>query len=190
MKNTNLILNLVLLVAVAILFALHFSGSKTTKESAPALDLAIAYVNTDSILMNYELSLALHEELTKSQTSYTNEYAKKRSDWEVKATRFQEKVQRGGFLTEERAVQERNQLTNEQDELMKLDQELSSKLAEMQNKNTNTVIDSLMSAINRYNSTKKYAYILSSNSILATDGGINVTADILKILNDEYPAKN
>ncbi len=194
MKNKNLIFNLALLVAVIILFVLHFTNKCTStanNEQGGKLtsgELSVAYVNTDSILLNYELSLKLHEEFTKNQASYTDEYTKKRSNWESKAAQFQEKVQRGGFLTEERAIQERNRLASEQEELMKLDQELSNKLAELQNKNSNQVIDSVMSALNRYNKDKKYSYILSANAILVGQGNANVTADILKMMNDEYNA--
>lgn len=194
MKNKNLIFNLALLVAVIILFVLHFTNKCTStahNEQSGKLtsgELSVAYVNTDSILLNYELSLKLHEEFTKNQASYTDEYTKKRSNWESKAAQFQEKVQRGGFLTEERAMQERNRLASEQEELMKLDQELSNKLAELQNKNSNQVIDSVMSALNRYNKDKKYSYILSANAILVGQGNANITADILKMMNDEYNA--
>ncbi|MFV0554468.1 MAG: OmpH family outer membrane protein [Mangrovibacterium sp.] len=186
----NLIINLVFAVAIAALFILHFTSNKSgntgSDNHASSTELTMAYVNVDSILMHYELSLALHEEFTKNQASYTDEYAKKRSAWETKAARFQEKVQRGGFLTEERAIQERNQLASEQEELIQLDQELSNKLAEMQNKNTNQVIEKVMTTIEKYNKEKKFTYIISANSLLAADGALNVTADILKIMNDEY----
>ncbi|MFV0365318.1 MAG: OmpH family outer membrane protein [Mangrovibacterium sp.] len=189
MKN-NLIFNSILSVAVVVLFILHFTCKSASTGSQHHANLSeeitIAYVNTDSILLNYELSRVLHEELTTSQSSYTDEYAKKRTAWESKATKFQEKVQRGGFLTEERAIQERDQLASEQEELMSLDQELSNKLAEMQSKNTTQLIDSIMSAIKRYNMDQKYSYIFSANSILVGHDASNITADILKMMNEEY----
>lgn len=57
MKNLSLLLNGVLAVAVIILYVLHFSGGS----SAPAVsvtgsagDLKIAYINSDSVLKNFE----------------------------------------------------------------------------------------------------------------------------------------
>ncbi|MFV0522458.1 MAG: OmpH family outer membrane protein [Mangrovibacterium sp.] len=190
MKNSNLILNVVLIIAVITLFALHFTSNKQVagniSSNLSSRDITIAYVNTDSILLNYELSQVLHEEFTKNQTSYTDEYSKKRSAWESKAARFQEKLQRGGFLTEQRANEEREQLTNEQNDLVKLDHELSTKLSDMQNENSSQLVDSIMSAIKRYNKDKKYSYIFSASGVLIGDGSTNITADILKMMNDEY----
>jgi outer membrane protein len=56
MKNVSLILNVVLVVAVAALFYLHFAGNKSqsTVSSTLPKDLKIAYVNSDSILQNYD----------------------------------------------------------------------------------------------------------------------------------------
>ena len=58
MKNLSLILNVVLFVAVGVLYYLHFasnpsssSGSLTT---GPSGDLQIAFINADSILQKYE----------------------------------------------------------------------------------------------------------------------------------------
>lgn len=194
MKNKNLLIHLCLALAIIILFVLHFTSLKpATQPPASSVslgNLSIAYVNIDSVLLHYELSQELHDEYTKNQSSYNEEYAKKRSTWEDKAARFQEKVQLGGFLTEERAMQERQLLSSEQNELMRLDQELSGKLAEMQNKNTNQLIDSLMSTIKRYNKSKKYSYILSSSSVLVGDEGADISAEILKIMNEEYTPQN
>lgn len=56
MKNLSLILNAVLLVAVAVLFYLHFAGSKSQKNETSGLpkDLKIAFIYSDSVLQNYD----------------------------------------------------------------------------------------------------------------------------------------
>ena len=77
----------------------------------------------------------LHDDFTKKQEAYNTEYGTKRQTFEKEAAAFQEKLQRGGFLTEQRAVQERDRLVGKEQEIMKLDQELSSKLAELQTTN-------------------------------------------------------
>jgi outer membrane protein len=55
MKNLSLILNAVLLVAVGVLFYLHFSSAKpsATTASTPIGDVTIAYINSDSIVTHY-----------------------------------------------------------------------------------------------------------------------------------------
>ena len=68
MKNINYVINGVLAVAVVILYIMQFSGKKessVTRTFASAGDttalLPIAYVNVDSLLLNYNYSKDLNE---------------------------------------------------------------------------------------------------------------------------------
>lgn len=196
MKNTSLILNLVLLVAVIIIYVLHFTSAKSSpaeegrgeKTSQPG-GLKIAYVKVDSLILNYDLAQELHDSFTKNQDAYTREYATRRSKFEEQAAAFQEKVQRGGFLTEQRAVQERDRLVGEEQEILKLDQELSGKLAEMQNANNQQLLDSIMNYLKTFNAERKYAYIFNSSGILIGDDAHNITKEVLSALNARYASK-
>ncbi|MGV8136376.1 MAG: OmpH family outer membrane protein [Mangrovibacterium sp.] len=195
MKNTSLILNLVLLIAVIVIYVLHFTSSKSNasgKEgevSSQLTDMKIAYVKVDSLIVNYDLAQELHDSFTKNQDAYTKEYAARRSKFEQQAAAFQEKVQRGGFLSEQRAVQERDRLVGEEQEILKLDQELSGKLAEMQNANNQQLLDSLMNYLKTFNAGRKYSYIFNSSGILIGDDAHNITKEVLNALNARYAAK-
>jgi outer membrane protein len=194
MKGTSLIVNIVLFLAVGVLYILHFTGGganvkKSVSEGKAVISrdgLKIAYVKADSVILNYKLAEFLHDDFTKKQEAYTTEYASKRKSFEKDAAAFQEKLQRGGFLSEQRAVQERDRLVGMEQEIMKMDQDLSTKLGEMQNTNGQQVLDSLQSCLKYYNSTKEYDYILNASSILIGDEGDNITADILELMNEKY----
>lgn len=194
MKGTSLITTLVLFVAVVILFVLHFTGkpkSETgsemnTQSPAEKSGLKIAYVKADSVILNYDLSQDLHDEFTKKQEAYTTEYGTKRQTFEKEAAAFQEKLQRGGFLTEQRAVQERDRLVGKEQEIVKLDQELSTKLAEIQQANNQQILDSLMNYLDDYNRDKKYDYIFNGANVLIGDEAHNITALVLQELNKRY----
>lgn len=195
MKGTSLIVSIVLAVAIAVLYVLHFTGgvksgngSDSDRTIVDRDGLKIAYVKADSVILNYKLAEFLHDEFTKKQQAYTGEYAAKRKTFEKDASSFQEKLQRGGFLSEERAVQERNRLAGMEQEIMKMDQELSAKLGEMQNTNSKQVLDSLLSALKQFNADKNYDYIMNGSSILIGNEGDNITADVLKRMNDKYTA--
>jgi len=195
MKGTSLIVSIVLAVAVAVLYVLHFTGgvksgngSDSDRTVVDRDGLKIAYVKADSVILNYKLAEFLHDDFTKKQESYSGEYATKRKSFEKDAAAFQEKLQRGGFLSEERAVQERNRLVGLEQEIMKMDQDLSARLGEMQNTNSKQVLDSLLSALKQFNADKNYDYILNGSSILIGAEGDNVTADVLKRMNDKYTA--
>jgi len=196
MKNSSLILNLVLVVAVIVLFVLHFTSGSCSKSEGALLegpaqltDMKIAYIKVDSLIVNYDLAQDLHDEFTKNQEAYTKEYANRRSKFEEQAAAFQEKVQRGGFLTEQRAVQERDRLVSEEQQIVKLDQELSTKLAEMQNTNNQQLVDSLMSYLKNFNEEKKYAYIFNSSGIMIGDEAHNITKEVLEAMNARYAEK-
>ena len=64
MKNLSLILNIILIAAVAYLFVDKFSGSEqeestTTEKKDDKIyqNVAIAYVHSDSLLANYDFEL-------------------------------------------------------------------------------------------------------------------------------------
>ena len=198
MKGTSLIVSIVLFVAVAVLYVLHFTGgSKNGKDSGSDNravinrdGLKIAYVKADSVILNYKLAEFLHDEFTKKQQAYAGEYTTKRKSFEKDASSFQEKLQRGGFLSEERAVQERNRLAVLEQEIMKMDQDLSTKLGEIQNTNSQQVLDSLLNCLKQFNVGKQYDYILNGTSILIGAEGDNITGDVLRMMNEKYLATN
>ena len=196
MKGTSLIVSIVLFVAIAVLYVLHFTngdknGQNSGSDNKAVISrdgLKIAYVKADSVILNYKLAENLHDDFTKKQEAYTTEYASKRQSFEKDAAAFQEKLQRGGFLSEQRAVQERDRLLGIEQEIQKMDQDLSAKLGEMQSTNGQQVLDSLQSCLKHYNSIKKYDYILNASGILIGPDGDNITADILKLINEKYTA--
>ncbi|WP_297091533.1 OmpH family outer membrane protein [uncultured Draconibacterium sp.] len=196
MKGTSLVVSVVLFVAVIVLYVLHFTGQgagegvsiKAAAETS-AGGLKIAYIKADSVILNYNLSEDLHDEFTKKQEAYTSEYGTKRQSFEKEAAAFQEKLQRGGFLTEQRAVQERDRLVGKEQEIVKLDQELSTKLAEIQQGNNTKILENIMDYLERYNEKAGYDYILNGTNVLIGPEANNITADVLKALNEEYAAQ-
>lgn len=194
MKGSSLIISIIALGAVAVLYILYFTGGTAVVEnematkrlSEPGGEVNIAYVKADSILLNYNLAQDLHDDFTKKQEAYNTEYGEKRQSFEKEAAAFQEKLQRGGFLTEQRAIQERDRLVSKEQEIMQLDQDLSSKLAEIQTANNRQILDSLMNYLKEYNRNNKYDYILNGASVLIGQEAHNLTHEVLEALNEQY----
>ena len=184
MKNSTVV-NIILALAVLGLYVIHFTGgdkdksSQSVKAKGSNSSLSIAYVKMDSMLYTYELAKKLNTEFTD-----------KRIRFERDAASFQEKVQRGGFLTEERAKQEQERLVGAQQEIQKLDYELTQKLSEMQNQINQQIVDSISSYIKSYNALKKYDIILNSSSMLEGSAQYNITKDVTQGLNDRYKSLN
>jgi outer membrane protein len=195
MKGTSLIATIVLAVGLVVLYVLHFTGNGKSKSGVTRQEdghgsLRIAYVKADSLIVNYDLAQNLHDEFTKKQEAFNSEYGAKRTVFEKEAAEFQQKLQRGGFLTEQRAVQERDRLVSKEQEITKLDQELSAKLAELQQANQKQLIDNLISFLKEYNADRKYDYILNSADILIGPEAHNITKEVLLKMNARYQATN
>jgi outer membrane protein len=193
MKNTSLVLIVVLFIAVAGLYIMQLSGKKSngsgktgSNDVGETSGLKIAFIKVDSLVVNYDFAQEMHDGFTKQQESYTKEYSEKRSRFESQAAAFQEKVQRGGFLTQERAMQERDRLVSEEQEIGKLDQELSSKLAQIQSDNNKQLLDSVMNYIKIFNKDKEYNYIFNGAEVLVGDESHNITKEVLTGLNARY----
>ncbi|GET32227.1 hypothetical protein PbJCM13498_10900 [Prolixibacter bellariivorans] len=193
MKNNSTIIHVILALAVIGLYVLYFTGNKKGQsnqtvteaqdENAP---VKVAFVKLDSVLVNYDLAKELNDNFKSKQDAYTNEYGQKRINFEKQANAFQEKLKRGGFLTQERAMQERNRLIGMQQEIQKLDNDLSSKLQSMQQEINQQVIDSISNYVKIYNADKKYDLIFSNANLLEGSDQHNITREVITALNKRY----
>jgi len=194
--KTSTIVNIVLGVAVVVLYVLHFTGTRKVASSETGVfqgsskPASIAYIKMDSMLYTYELAKKLNADFSQQQESYKREYTDKRMRFEKEAAAFQEKVQRGGFLTEERAKQEQERLMGVQQEIQKLDYELTQKLSEMQSKINQQIVDSISSFLKGYNAAKKYDFILNSASMLEGSPQYNITKEVSEGLNARYNSQS
>jgi outer membrane protein len=195
MKRLPLIISVIALAGVVVLFVMNFTGNKnetafeaTKSSGSNSKDgLKIAYVQTDSVLVNYQLAIDLNDEFVAKQTQYNEDFTKRRSNLEKQAVAFQEKLQRGGFLTEERAMQERDRILGEEQEIKQLDYELSNKLSQMEREINVQIIDSIVGYVKEYNKKQNYDYIFSNNgNIIVGAQQLNITKDIVEALNARY----
>ena len=149
-------------------------------------ELKIAYVKIDSVIMYYDMTQDLHADFTLKQEGYNKEFGQKANDFQRDAAAFQEKVQRGGFISQDLAMKERNRLVGVEQEVKRMDYELSNKLAEIQQKNNQQVLDSVSSYLKEYNETHNYTFILGNTDVLVGQEKHNITVEILNGLNRRY----
>ncbi len=191
MKNSTIV-TVVLGIAIVVLYLLHFMGNNSGAVHNRAVNtstensVSIAYVKMDSVLFTYELAKKLTSNLQVNQESFKKEYSVKRLKFDKEAAAFQEKVQKGGFLTEERAKLEQERLVGQQQEIERLDVELTQKLNEMQRQINQQIIDSISSFLKSYNAVRKYDLILNSASMLEGTPRFNITKDVADGLNKRY----
>jgi outer membrane protein len=201
MKQISLIINAVLVVAIGILFFLNFSLRSELKgikvdvqevqkqETISGNKASIAYINIDSLLLNYRLSEDLNYSIKLNQEKAQKELENQLGQFEREYTAFQEKIQRGGFLTQQRAEEEQQRLVEKQQRLQQLEMNLSNDLmAQQQNMNLQ-LYDSLTQFLNEFNEDFGFEYILGASQgggILYANQNKNLTDTILTTLNDRY----
>lgn len=196
MKNYLLISNIVLTIAVIVLLILMIFPKKSTKsalETTPTdteleETLPIAYVNIDSLLLNYNLYKKLSEELLQQEEKSRGKVTQQAVSLQKEMAEFQKKVENQAFLNAERAQAEQSRLLKQQQELQDLDARLTKELMSKQQKMNEQLKASIDSIILEFNKDNKYHLILSNtgnDNILYGNKAYNITNEILKLMNVE-----
>jgi outer membrane protein len=189
MKNLSIALNAVLIIAVAVLYVFHFSGDKEQTTKTIAGKGAVVYVNTDSLLTNYNFATDLNEKFLKKQEDSRTDFNFKANKLEKEAVDFQKKLQNNGFLTRARAEEAQRKLLAKRQNLEQLDRKLSGDLMAEQQANSKRLFDSVTNYLKIYNAKHNYSLILSTTkggSVLLSQDGLDVTQDIIDGLNARY----
>ena len=149
MKNLSIVLNVVLFVAVIVLYVLYFSDHKspetamTSKVAGTADATKIVYINTDTLLNNYQLAVELNEAFLKKQEDRRTELNIKAKAIDQEGTEFQRKLQNNGFISEARAIEARDQLLVKQENFRRLQQEMMDKASREQSELNKQLFDEI-----------------------------------------------
>lgn len=200
MKSYSVILNVVLLIAVGVLYVLHFTGNSGCSSAkvgengsnAGRGDAKIVYINTDTLLRNYILSVELNEAFLKKQEERNTELNIKAKDLDRQAREFQRKVENGGFISAERAEAARQELLEKNQKLQQLQQEMTEKMMKEQSELNKKLFESITNFLSEYNKEKGYEIVLSTvvaGNVLYAEEGFDITQDVVRKLNEQYKQK-
>jgi outer membrane protein len=197
MKKLPLLINIILGVAIVVLYVLHFADtdSKSNKESKayskevvrPEFPL-IVYVNFDTLLLNYDFYYDLQGELEEKRKTSEAELSSRSKAYEKGAADYQEKVQKG-LVTRSTAQELEQQLIQEQQNLLQLRDNLASQLMEEEQVMNRQIVNSIMEYIKEYNKVHNYQYVISyqfGGPLLFANDSLNITNEIIKGLNEKY----
>ena len=195
MKNLSIVLNVVLFVAVSVLYVLYFSGHKspetamTSKVVGTADATKIVYINTDTLLNNYQLAVELNEAFLKKQEDRRTELNIKAKAIDQEGTEFQRKLQNNGFISEARAIEARDQLLVKQENFRRLQQEMMDKASREQSELNKQLFDEITNFLKEYNKEKGFSIVLSTQlggNVLYAEDGFDITKEIVDRLNANY----
>ena len=197
MKNLSIGLNVLLLIAVIVLYILHFSGNgKSTSNQSGTVtvnaDAKIVYINMDTLLNNYTQSRELNEAFLKKLEANRTELNIKVKNFDREAAEFRNKVENNGFMTCERAEQAQMDLMIKQQNLQKLQQEMTENAQREQMEINRKLYDAITNFLTEYNKAKGFQLILSTTlggNVLFAQEGFDITNEVVSQLNEQYAKK-
>jgi len=200
MKNLNTILISILILAVAVLYFLHFTNGKKTTANAEAADTetavavtdaVIAYINIDTMLVQMEMYKDLQSTLEKKQKELEGNFGTKYKAFEKNVSDLQNKVSKG-LVTRAEAEQMNQQLANDQMQLENLNASYTQQLQEEGIVSNRKVIDYIMVYLKEYTADKNIQFIFSytfGGNLIYMNGAYDITNEILVGINQKYLAE-
>ena len=195
LSKISLAINAILLLLVVNLYLSKEKqnsegNTKSNISSTSSNSVKIAYINTDTLDVNYQYALDIVATLEK-------EANKKQRRLERKATQAQQEFNnlqqsaRSMTPSQLQAAQERAYQMEQEIQMMQND--LANEFAMDQNKLQIALVNNLDSFLIRYNDTANYDFILKKHNgsqILVSKDQFDITVEVLKLLNEEYLGKN
>lgn len=202
MKNTAI--NIILGVAIAVLYVLHFispgtqtktSGVEENKavekielnDTVKIPEGAVVFVNVDTVLESYDYYNKLLRDLQNEKQQVQSEMDAKAQSFQQKQADFQQKVQKGLLLRSEQQ-EIYNNLMREQQQLMQMNEQKQMALAEKEQVAMNKVLNNIQEYMKKHYSGK-VKYVLGramGGGILYADEKLNITQNVINGLNNEY----
>ncbi|MEJ0033778.1 MAG: OmpH family outer membrane protein [Bacteroidota bacterium] len=193
MKNASLILNVVLLVAVVVLFILHFtqkpSGAVSGANFSPS-DVKVAYVNQDSLLKNYDFVKVSVEKLDKQAKSFDDQLAARQGSLQREVQAYQagaNNLTRGQAIALEEDLQKKGQ------NLQLFQQSLAQQLDEQRAKVSEELYGKLTAYLKTYSKDRGIAVVVRYNresDILYAGDSLDISKDVIKGLNDAWKTES
>lgn len=205
MKQFSLILNILLVAAVAVLFYLHFSADKkpvgkntsvtsssassSTKDSCATGHL-IAFIEIDSIYDNVEYIKQKNKEIENQQTSISSFLQNEAMKLENEKNEF---LKKGNAITQSEYETFEKAFIEKQKSLEEKRQTQGQSLASNRNLAMEGIQKSLRKFLDEFNSNRRYSYIFATGAgleyMLYKDSAHNITPEVIKGLNEFFNKK-
>lgn len=197
MKKLSVILYVVLFLAVAGLYCLHFSGNKKNKKSETTASITgspaqgIAYVNIDSVIFKFDMFFDRRNDLMAKQKSAEAELNSKGTQYQKDVNDYKEKANKG-LITRVTATQIEQSLGQQQQELVSLRDKLQSNLMEEEQVMNRQILEYITKFLEENKTDYNYQFILGKSFgsvVLYGDNSLDITPKVLDAINKKYKAE-
>ncbi|MES2329355.1 MAG: OmpH family outer membrane protein [Bacteroidota bacterium] len=195
MKNFTLGLNIVLAIAVAVLFYLHFASPSANNvpaiagtKAVPTGSFKIAYFETDSVQNQFEYFKEVDAELQAKNQANAKILGDMKS---VFTTKYQELQRIGNTLTQAEANAKQQELMAIEKSFQGKEKMMSDEMQDETFRKMQDVKKKIEDYLKDYNKDKGYAFVFSSSVDLMylKDSTYNITQDVVNGLNRLYKKK-
>ena len=195
MNKGLLVLNIVLLLAVGVLFFLFFTkkdGAAETIITRPGIDTAaawehtpVAYFEMDSVEENFFLARQMRDDVLKNETKIKDSVKELRHRLQMEWQKFQD--QRPKMDPEEIKKAEQSFFDKNQD-INNIEREMNQQYQEYYMNMNQGIVNKIKAYCKEFNKDRKYSYIIAKEPGLFyyTDDAYNITSELVKGLNKYY----
>ncbi len=190
MNKIQIVINVILVAAVATLFGIVLSGKKPAATEvatvAPTEVLPVAYLNVDSLLANYTFAQEASDKLMSKQEDARVKMNTKLRTFQNEVADFQRKLENNAFLSRERAEKEQQRLAKKEQELQELEAKLTQDIMLENQKLNIQLADSLTNFLKEFNADGRYHVILSNtakDNVLMAAEQYDITDEVVNGLN-------
>ena len=199
MNKAGFIFNGVLLCAVIVLYALHFSGrgheaapsgiaaQKQMPVAAPMpiklKNTPIVYINADSLMSKYSLVKKTKADLDRERKAAEGEFEKRYRDLEKE---FMELRERAPMMKEEEGMAKQQELMQKEQKLGEYREQMQERLMKMEESRNLDIQKRITGYLKERYSGSKYAYILgysAGGGILFANDSLDITTEVIQGLN-------
>lgn len=148
----------------------------------------IVYVNTDTLLNNYDYYKDVVKEFQNKQFALENDLQRRTQSFQNEVALFQRRVQAGG-MTEEQGKGTQLALQKKEQDIMLFRDNAAGNLQQEQAKKTDQLLTNIQEYLRKYNKSDKYDMVIGyskGGGVLYAKEDLDITMDVLKGLNEEY----
>ncbi len=190
MKNLSIIINIILALAVIVLYYLHFSsqpaGTSASDAATEPSNLQIAYVNSDSILANYDFFKVTRDALQEKGRKMDADFRNRAEALQRDINSYQNNANN---LTIGQAQAVEADLTKKQQNLRVYQDRLAQELSIEENKVNQELYDKVTQYLKKYGSEKGIQVVLKfdqSSDLLFAGESLDITKEVVAGLNEDY----
>lgn len=195
--TTLMACNIVLLVALVVLFVLHFTGVGTPSKFNPDASepmiaedgvLKVACVNSDTLLAKYQYAIDLQDELNRYKEAQEKNYRDQMSKFQ---NDYQNFLKTGENMTLSQQQAKEAELKQRAEKLATLEQELGAKVLQKQMDSNIELLNRIFAFVREYNAANQQFDIIlrktfNDSPTLYMNPAMDITDEIVEGLNKEY----